>query len=150
MNTTCEKEDVVLRALRSGEWAKEIGAHISDCPICSDIAAVEDFLQNDAAQTGAAAALPDPFFVWWRGQLSRKNRALSLATRPMQIVQVLAYFMGAIALIWLAIAAHPWVIEFSASMRHSVEQANPVTIAGLAGCLLCMFAGSAYLTWSEK
>lgn len=152
-DTTCEKENRILSAVRSGEWTTELRAHVLECPVCSDLALVDDFLQNEATLTMANASLPDPSLVWSKGRLARTNRALGLVARPVQAVQVFAYLSSVIALIWLTMTysqARPWMIEFSTRMQHTVETANPSVIAGLVGCLLFMFLGSAYLAWNEN
>lgn len=150
--TSCEKENLLLGALRSGAWTPEIRAHAQECPVCSDLALVDEFLQNEAGLT-APIALPEPSLVWWKAQIAIKKRAMGRATRPVQAAQVMACFVSAIALIWLVIAysaAPSWMIDFSYRTRHAVVGVNPAASVGIVGCLLCLFVGSVYLAWSEK
>jgi hypothetical protein len=149
--TTCERENSVLGGIRSGTWTTEIRAHARECPVCSDLALVDQFLQNEAALT-APAALPRPSLVWWRAQIALKARALRQATRPVRAVQVMAYVTSAIALIWLVITSATgqlWLAEFLSRLQHALGEPGSIAITGLVGCLVCMLLGSAFVAWDE-
>ena len=150
---TCEKENLTLAAARSSAWTADLREHLLECAICSDLVLVDDFLQNEAALTRADASLPDPSLIWWKAQFARRNRAMSLASRPVRAFQKLAYLGTLFAILWIAVpygVANPWTGQASDLLRRAVEGVNPLVTVGLATCLLSMSLGSAYLAWSEK
>jgi len=49
----CEKEKVIIEALRCGTLAAELEKHASSCAICSDTVTVSEFSQSDTAAAPA-------------------------------------------------------------------------------------------------
>jgi hypothetical protein len=96
----CEKEKETIEALRCGSLGIELERHASCCAICSDIVAVSEFLQ---AALPAPLVLPNPDYVWWKGQLVSKQMAVERATRSIALVEKFSYLgMSAVAG-WLVI-----------------------------------------------
>jgi hypothetical protein len=152
-HASCENESLVLAAARSGTWTPELSSHLLKCSDCSDAVLVDDFLHNDAALTRADASLPDPSLIWWKAQCARRNRAMSLAGRPVRAAQMIAYLAGLVALLWVAVPyseATPWAGEVSAVLGRAMQGVTLLVILGVAACLVCMSLGSAYLAWSEN
>jgi len=96
----CEKEKETIEALRCGSLGIELERHASCCAICSDIVAVSEFLRSALP---APLVLPNPDYVWWKGQLVSKQMAVERATRSIALVEKFSYLgMSAVAG-WLVI-----------------------------------------------
>lgn len=95
----CEFEAEVLNAVLRADWPErgpeELRAHVAQCPICSDVAAIAGALDESRQQLRASAPLPDAGTVWWRAQLRARRDAAVTAGRPITGAQVIA---GACAL----------------------------------------------------
>jgi len=146
----CEKEKEIIEALRCGSLGIELERHASCCAICSDIAAVSEFLQADLA---APLALPDSDYVWWKGQLLSKQLAVERATRSIAMVKKISYIgIGAVAA-WLVMLLQRVPPITGALSNYEVWSTGGLRqsalVIGVAAVFLTIL-GSLYFVRSEK
>lgn len=153
----CEREQAVLEAAQSNRWPEELRAHAAGCPVCADVALVARFMQTMAEETKAEAALPDAGRIWWKAQLLAKQAAVERATRPIAIVEKIAYGCVALALAggllwmwpliggWLAQLRSAWTLVSSANgfQPHSLLLMS-------AGLFLFLLLSLLYTVWAEQ
>jgi hypothetical protein len=116
MVTECAREHEVVDAVASGRWPErcaELRAHVAACPICADVAAVAQALQEAHECGWREARVPPSGRVWWRAELRARHEAARKAAQPITIVQGLA---GACAVgLVFALAELVW-LRFSQSL----------------------------------
>jgi hypothetical protein len=146
----CEKEEEIIAAMRTGTLDIELGRHASSCPICSDTVAVAEFLQAGGT---AEPVLPNPDFIWWKGQLAVKRMAVERATRLIVMVRGIAYFSSSATMLWLIFTPGHLQSIMSALSKHAIGLTGYLSESALlsaAGVFIFMFLGSLYLARSEK
>jgi len=146
----CEKEQEIIKALRCGNFAAELERHASCCAICSDIVAVSEFLQSELA---APLVLPNPDYVWWKGQLMSKQFAVEQATRSIALVKKISYLGMSVAAGWLVMllgrarpitgALSNYEVWSTGSLRESALFIGVTTV-------FLTLLGSLYFVRSEK
>lgn len=99
----CEKEPVVIEAVRRGRWDESLHAHAQDCSICADAVLAAHFLREMQATDLAEARVPDAGWMWWRAQLRARRAAAQRATQPITLVEHLACACAALSLAGLCI-----------------------------------------------
>ena len=148
---SCDREQEVIAALRSGALGPDVLRHSSTCSVCADVVAVTEFLQGEA-RLASQLPLPDASLIWRKAQLRSRREALATAIRPIQVFTTLAYVAGAVAALWLvvSVAGLPaWLSELAnhgapVTYRASGYLSGMILLGG-AGTLLCAFFGSSYL-----
>lgn len=176
----CEKESLVIEAVRLGSWDADLRQHLAECQACSDAEFAARALHEMRAMDQAEARIPDAGLMWWKAQLLAKRAAAERATQPISFVERFAYACGIFCFIgvciwqwdairaWLAsmkpgsIRLHsttsPWHFDFHA-LRSSVAgwienlgslQKSSLTIVLSVGVLLIFVAFAAYLTRTEE
>ncbi len=89
--TTCEKEEQTSAAVRAGTIDADIATHAQQCPVCSDILLVSEFLHDeDACVHQERVALPDAATVWRKAKLRANQEAIRLALRPIRYMKIIA------------------------------------------------------------
>lgn len=86
----CECEADVLLCVRQGRIPEELRAHVAECEVCGDVAAVAAAFE-DASDESAEAVLPDAGRVWRQAQLRARQEAVKAAGRPITAAQVVAF-----------------------------------------------------------
>jgi hypothetical protein len=91
----CEFETEVLAALLQSRWPERVDAnlraHVLDCTICSDVAAIAGAVDNAREELRAGAIVPDSGRVWWLAQLRARREAAEAAGRPITAAQAIAF-----------------------------------------------------------
>ena len=112
MRIDCAREQDVLDAVATGRWPArcdaELQAHLDDCAVCRDVAAVSAALcvERDAAWDDAAA-VPPSSLVWWRAQIRAREEAARAAARPIAVAQAVAVALLLAAAVTLGPLALP-------------------------------------------
>ncbi len=133
---TCPREQEVIHAVRSGQWAEGLRAHFAECEACSETAMVAGFMLQ-AAETAETAA-PEAGFVWWKSQLRARREAAVRAEKPI----IVAERAVAVAALLVGVWAAAWFSSESPAL--AVAAVGGLILAGLT-------AGSALLyAWSRK
>lgn len=84
---SCRLEKQTAHAARTGQWSEFSRRHAADCPVCRDVAWVGALLIQEAGNSGAAPALPDPHALWLRAQLESRRKRTARATWPITWMQ---------------------------------------------------------------
>lgn len=97
----CEREEQTSAAIRNGTIDPAAAAHAQQCPFCSDILLVSEFLRQGSALTDRERnALPDATRIWQAARVRANQQAVHLALRPIRLMKVVAV---------LAIVFSPWL-----------------------------------------
>ena len=104
MTLECDREQDVLDALSVGRWPDrcdaELRAHVTSCPLCTDLADVATALLDDRDSAWREARVPPSGVVWWRAQLRAREEAARAAGRPLAFIQGVAASLA----VWLVVA----------------------------------------------
>jgi hypothetical protein len=176
----CEKESLVIEAVRSGSWDADLREHPAHCDSCSDAALAARVLNEMRAVDQAEARIPDAGLMWWKAQLVAKRTAAERATQPISFVERFTYacgifcFIGVCVWQWDAIRAwfasiksasgglrsamptwHFDVRTVQSSIVSWVEKAGSLQKSSLmivlsVGVLLIFVAFAAYFARSEE
>ena len=133
----CPREQELLDALASSRWPArcdpELRAHVAACSVCADTLAVALPLLMEGDVAYAEAQVPSSGMVWWRAQMRARREAERAASRPIAIVQAVAFACGAVLVTIAALWARPalpnmreWLIDLRGSI---VADATSLTSA---------------------
>lgn len=114
--TDCSREQDLLDALASSRWPDkcdpDMRAHVEACAVCRDTLAVALPLLMEGEAAFAEAQVPSSGIVWWRAQMCARREAERVASRPITIVQAIAFACGALlvgtGVMWAAPSLPPW------------------------------------------
>lgn len=170
---TCEKEPLVIDAVRRGDWPDEndvsraddaLWMHAATCPECADTALTAQLLHALNTRDITEATLPNGGLIWWKAQLKAKREAAERATQPISIVE--KFFCGCVALSAIALSIWQWnsiagwfgsVLNGLEAGNYSIpwflgglwEKSSPMVIVG-ATVLLALFTFVGYLVSTEE
>jgi hypothetical protein len=90
----CVRDADLIDAIASRRWPEradaELRAHVAQCAVCADIAAVAVAMHDDRdAAFAEAAHLPSADIVWFRAQSRARADASREAARPIAVMQAL-------------------------------------------------------------
>jgi hypothetical protein len=164
--TECPRESDVFEAIAFGRWADrrdpELAAHVDNCAICRDLAAVVRALHEDREAACREAHPPTAGMVWWRATIRARVEAAHTAMQPISVLQSIAGACLAGATAALATLAWRWVdatggagdlVSRLAADRGSLASAFGVehalvVLLGLAACLV-LAPLALYITLAE-
>jgi hypothetical protein len=87
----CEREDQTAAAIRSGTLDRDIALHAQQCPACSEILMVGEFLREESRLSDKEQfALPNPGQVWKKAHHRSYQKAVRLALRPIRFMKIVA------------------------------------------------------------
>lgn len=127
----CEREPLVIAALRSGEWPAGLEHHVAACPACAETKRVAQLFHQ--AHVASAPLQPQPAnIVWQKLQARRRQLAIRRATQCMTLMCVLAALY--------AVAFVAWYLP-DLWNRQLASDLTPLSSGvGLAGVLTAIFA----------
>jgi hypothetical protein len=97
-NQYCEKEQEVTAALAGSTRDVEILNHARECPVCSEVLLVREFLRAGAQLAPQEIEnLPDATLIWRKAQVAALENALGRATLPIRAVRIIACAAGVFA-----------------------------------------------------
>lgn len=175
----CEKESVIIQALRSGTLDAELEKHAATCARCADTLAVSEFFQAEGTaaiaqrrhferseepglhrntntvnkNTQLGAGLPDADFLWWKAQLASKQLAVERATHSIALVRTISYLGLGAAGLWLVFAPGHLSSIVDAISKNQIWSAGVLSQSALflgVGTLVFTLLGSLYLARPEK
>ena len=152
----CEKEAVVVAALRSGSLHDELLVHVGGCPVCSEVLLVVESLREGALAQDEAQ-LPGADAIWRRAQRLAREKAVAKATLPIRIVRTCACALAILAVPWIVFEfpqLPAWVhgvgLKAVSSMDGNWRAAlTGTTLLGISGSVLCIALSSWYMLREE-
>lgn len=166
----CEKEPLVIEAVRFGEWGDASRAddalrmHAATCPECAETALAAQLLREWNARDITESTLPNGGLIWWKAQLKAKREATERATQPISIVEAVFWACAALSavgiLIWQWSPIQTWFVSLVRALgerSHSVldflagawETSTPIIIL-CASVLVIVFSFVGYAVWTEE
>ena len=118
MSAGCPHESEVIRATRSGEgWTDALRLHLAECDECVATASVARWMHQFARISDREHVLPDPAVLWLKAKLLQTTADANRASRPMDVVQMVAYLAvaggWAALLTWRWSAVQSWMTSFT-------------------------------------
>lgn len=99
----CEKEALVIEAVKSGNWDDELRSHAASCEVCADVFLAGHLLQELSACDKTQAVLPNGGLIWWKAQWKAKRAAAERATQPISIVEKISCVCAVLCAIGLCV-----------------------------------------------
>lgn len=127
MSETCRHETHVQRAAAENNWTESLRAHVATCEDCAAAAAVAPFMYRFARTNERQSRLPDASVVWLKAQLLRGTIMAERVSRPLNILQIVAYVLVAGG--WAALVTWKWA-ELQSWMLSFTPKS---VVGGLAG-----------------
>ena len=117
MTNGCRYERDVRRAAEEDRWTDSLRRHLTECDECIATASVAPWMSRFARISDRDHILPDPSVVWLKAKLLQGTVDVGRASRPLDIVQMLAYFVVAGGwaglLTWRWNAVEAWIRSFT-------------------------------------
>jgi len=117
MTEGCRYEPEVRRAAEEDRWTDSLRQHLTGCDECIATASVAPWMSRFARISDREHILPDPSVVWLKAKLLQGTVDAGRASRPLDIVQMLAYFVVAGGwaglLTWRWNAVEAWIRSFT-------------------------------------
>jgi hypothetical protein len=106
MSDACRYESAILHAAEEDQWTEELRAHLGGCDDCIAAASVAPWMSRFERISDREHLLPDPSVIWLKAKLMQGTFDVNRATRPMDMVQMLAYLVVAAG--WAALLTWRW------------------------------------------
>lgn len=136
MSESCRFESEVLHAVENDRWTDSLRNHLAGCDECGATAAVAPWMNRFAKISDREHILPDPSVVWLKAKLLQGTIEAKRASRPLDLIQLVAYI--AVAGGWAALLTSRWG-SIEAWMR-SFTPAKIVTTASAPSLSMSFFA----------
>lgn len=106
MSESCRFEAEVLRAAQEDRWSDTLRNHLAGCDQCVAAASVAPWMSRFARISDREHILPDPQIVWLKAQLLQGSADVARVSRPMNVLQMVAYLIVAGG--WAALLTWKW------------------------------------------
>lgn len=106
MSEGCRFEADVLRAAQDDRWRDALRRHLAECDDCIAAASVAPWMTRFARISDREHILPDPQIVWLKAQLLQSSAEVARVSRPMNVLQLIAYLVVAGG--WAALLTWKW------------------------------------------
>lgn len=138
----CRREADVLRAARDDQWPDALRRHLAECEDCAMTAAVAPWMTRFERMGDRDHRLPDPAIVWLKAKLLQGSADVARASRPLSIVQMVAYLVvaggWATVLTWKWDAVERWLRGFGATGVVSPTSSLSMSFFGIVFVLASM------------
>ncbi len=150
----CEKEQSVVAVLRGGSRDPAILAHARNCPVCSEVMLVTEFLREETNLVQHELnTLPDAALIWRKAEALAREKALARATLPIRITRISAFAVALFAALWLILesrqpgswAADLWPRHLSFTILWPWNLKEPALLIALTSTLICFGLSSWYM-----
>jgi hypothetical protein len=137
MSERCRFEPQLLRAAQNDQWTTVLREHLGDCDECVAAMSVAPWMNQFARISDREHMLPDPSIIWLKAKLLQGMADVNRASRPMDIVQLVAYVVVAAgwagALLWRWDAVEAWLESFARTgMAATVTHAGSLSMSFFA------------------
>jgi hypothetical protein len=102
----CRYERDVVRAAAADSWTETLREHLGTCDDCVTAASVAPWMSSFSRINDREHRLPDPAVIWLKAKLLQGSAAASRASRPLDVVQFIAY--AVVAAGWAALLTSRW------------------------------------------
>jgi hypothetical protein len=113
----CRFEPQIIEAAERDQWSTTLREHLASCDDCIAAASVSPWMQRFANTGDREHRLPDASIVFLKARLMQGSIELRRASRPMDVVQMLAYLVvaggWAMLLTWKWKAVELWLKGFT-------------------------------------
>lgn len=106
MSESCRFEADVLRAAGDDQWSDALRRHLGECDECVATASVAPWMTRFARISDREHILPDPQIVWLKAQLIQGSADVARVSRPLNVLQFIAYLVVAGG--WAALLTWKW------------------------------------------
>ncbi|HYI07688.1 MAG TPA: hypothetical protein VEK57_01345 [Thermoanaerobaculia bacterium] len=106
MSEACRYEAEVLHAAEEDRWTDALRTHLGGCDDCIAAASVAPWMSRFERISDREHMLPDPAIIWLKAKLLQGTVDTDRATRPLDLVQMLAYLVVAAG--WAALLTWRW------------------------------------------
>ena len=106
MSEGCRHEAEVLRAAGEDRWTDALRHHLGECDECVATASVAPWMSRFSRINDREHILPDPQIVWLKAQLLQNSVDVARVSRPMNVLQFIAYLVVAGG--WAALMTWKW------------------------------------------
>ena len=136
MNGMCPHEEEVLHAANEDRWTEELRAHLTDCDDCMAAVSIAPWMTRFSRISDREHMLPDPQIVWLKAQLLRGTTDAMRASRPLTIVQMIAYVTvaggWAALLTWKWDAIQAWINSLTPTGMVATAATTPLSMSFFA------------------
>jgi len=157
----CQREDQTAAAVRNATVDRETALHAQQCPACSEILLVAEFLCDRSTLTDRErTVLPDVAPIWKQAQTRAGREALRLALRPIRFMKIIAV-VALFAVSWLGShlpATSEWMGSWMGNLNPdliSIPRIWPASayqaeiLLGFAAATVLLTLGSWYMVRQE-
>ena len=106
MSESCRYEADVARAAAEDRWTEPLREHLGACDDCVAAASVAPWMTRFSRISDREHKLPDPQIVWLKAQLLQNSVDVARVTRPLNVLQLVAYLVVAGG--WTALLTWKW------------------------------------------
>jgi hypothetical protein len=103
---SCRYESDVLHAAGEERWSDALRGHLLECDDCVAAASVAPWMMRFAKISDREHPLPDPQLVWLKAKVLQATVDAARVSRPITIVQLVAYLVVAGG--WAALLTWKW------------------------------------------
>lgn len=136
---SCEHETDVVRALRSGEWTKELRLHVAECQDCSQALHLAEALREEARSAEINCNPPDPHWILQRSRRMAREIAMRRMARLLAAMRILAAVYVVAAACWLLRGYAAFQCREIASALHGAT--SEFALMGAIVAAVCVVAG---------
>jgi hypothetical protein len=106
MTEVCRFEPQARRASSENRWTDALREHVKTCEECAMAAIAAPFMARIARADERRQRLPDPSVVWLKAQLLGGTSSADRVSRPLNVMQLVAYFVVAAG--WTTLLTWKW------------------------------------------
>jgi hypothetical protein len=139
--SACRQEAGILRAASEDRWTEELRAHLLECDDCVAAMSVAPWMSRFSRMSDREHILPDPAVVWLKAKLLQGSVDASRASRPLDVVQFIAY--AVVAAGWAALLTWRW--DAVRSWMSSFTPAGIVSTAARGSSLSVSFFAMVFI-----
>lgn len=134
----CEHEADIVEMARSNSDAPALRTHAQSCAVCRETLATAAWMHELAALPVEAPPLPDPIYLWLRGELFRRWDAQRSAMTPIDVGERIQVGVG----LACATALLGWLWSRLQALHPSTVPPSGITVMLIVGAILLVGAAS--------
>jgi hypothetical protein len=110
-----QHENSLMHAMRTGQWTKELRAHVSECSRCKETEMASRFMNSVAQSFNRDNAFPDPGRIWLKSRVVNQDQLEERAMSPIILAQAAVKYGLSAMLLFLIVQA--WSVVEAAIHR---------------------------------